>query len=148
GVCVNRAPAITAIDPFADPGAEPRPALLTTQPDTDVLLNMLVEDDGLPLGSKVSLTWKKTSGPGVVTFASSSAASTRARFSALGEYELELSGSDGEATGVTRVKVTVSNTPRQSPPPVPTAATGEKPSDVYVKMMRDINAAAQATRRD
>jgi len=46
-------------------------------------------------------------GPGKVTFADPNQPVTRARFSAVGVYELELSGSDTEHNNALKIKVTV-----------------------------------------
>ncbi len=43
----------------------------------------------------LAMSWTKASGPGVVTFGSSSAAATTATFSAAGDYVLRLTASDG-----------------------------------------------------
>ncbi|HEY3044161.1 MAG TPA: hypothetical protein VGJ39_09060, partial [Vicinamibacterales bacterium] len=58
-----------------------------------------------PRGGALTIGWKKISGPGEVTFAAPSSATTRAKFSAAGRYELELSATDGERA--TSVKVIV-----------------------------------------
>jgi len=58
-----------------------------------------VVDDGLPTGSTLITTWSKMSGPGVVTFGSSSAQSTTAIFSTAGTYVLRLTANDGSLSG-------------------------------------------------
>jgi hypothetical protein len=110
GVCVNRAPAIQVINPQADinAGADTVGATaFATRLDQELTLNGEVEDDGLPRGSKLTVSWKKVSGPGSVTFSDPAQPVTRARFSAEGVYELELSGSDTEHTNGVKIKVTV-----------------------------------------
>src|SRR5206468_505318 len=47
-------------------------------------------DDALPIGSTLTTTWSKVSGPGTVTFGNVSARSTTASFSASGSYVLRL----------------------------------------------------------
>lgn len=110
GVCVNRAPAIQVINPQADvnAGADTLAATaFSTRLGQEVLLNGSVEDDGLPRESKLSIAWKMLSGPGTVTFANASQPATRARFSAVGVYELELSGTDTEHRNAVKIRVTV-----------------------------------------
>jgi hypothetical protein len=46
-----------------------------------------------------------------VTFTSAAAATTRAKFSAPGKYEVELSATDGQKTSRTTVAVTVTAAP-------------------------------------
>jgi hypothetical protein len=72
-----------------------------------LILNGDVQDDGLPRESRLIVAWKKVSGPGAVAFSSIDTAITRATFTVPGEYELELTGSDGEKTRSVRVKVVV-----------------------------------------
>ena len=48
------------------------------------------------------------SGPGAVTFSDAASGATRAKFSAAGAYEIELSATDGDKTNTLRVNVTVS----------------------------------------
>jgi len=110
GVCVNRAPAIQVINPQADvnAGADTLAATsFSTRLDQEVSLSGSVEDDGLPRESKLAISWKMLSGPGTVTFSEPGQPVTRARFSAVGVYELELSGTDGEHTNSVKIKVTV-----------------------------------------
>jgi hypothetical protein len=110
GVCVNRAPAIQVINPQADvnAGADTLAATsFSTRLDQEVSLSGSVEDDGLPRESKLAISWKMLSGPGTVSFADPSQAVTRARFSALGVYELELSGTDSEHRSAVKIRVTV-----------------------------------------
>ncbi len=60
-------------------------------------LSGTVADDGLP-SNTLTATWSTVSGPGTVTFANASAASTTATFSAAGSYTLRLTASDGAAS--------------------------------------------------
>jgi RHS repeat-associated protein len=53
-------------------------------------------DDGLPLGSTLTLLWRQVSGPGTVSFTNPTAAATTATFSSPGFYTLALSGNDGQ----------------------------------------------------
>ena len=110
GVCVNRAPAIQVINPLADVNAGADTLAATSfeaRLDRDLPLNGSVEDDGLPRGGRVTVSWKKVGGPGEVTFSNSSQPATRARFSVAGVYELELSATDTEHTNSVKIKVTV-----------------------------------------
>ncbi|MBI5831518.1 MAG: glycoside hydrolase family 127 protein [Armatimonadetes bacterium] len=63
-------------------------------------------DDGKPLPTP-RLRWAKTAGPGTVTFGDATAASTWARFSALGDYELTLTADDGDLRGRDALRVRV-----------------------------------------
>jgi hypothetical protein len=117
GVCVNRAPSIQVINPLADvnAGADTLAATnFAARVDQDLTLNGSVEDDGLPRGGKLVMAWKKLSGPGEVTFTDDTVAATRARFSAPGVYELELSALDSVQSSSVKVKVTVQ--PAQAQP--------------------------------
>jgi len=67
-------------------------------------------DDGLPTGSTLSRTWSMVNGPGNVTFASASAASTTATFSAAGSYTLRLSATDGALSASDDVIINVNAT--------------------------------------
>ena len=110
GVCVNRAPAIQVINPQADvnAGADTLAATsFSTRLNQEVSLNGSVEDDGLPRESKLTIAWKMLSGPGTVTFTEPNLATTRARFSAVGVYELELSGTDSEHRNAVKIRVMV-----------------------------------------
>src|ERR1017187_4588972 len=59
------------------------------------LLNGVVTDDGLPVGSTLSLQWTKYYGPGTVTFANPMSAETAVTFSTNGLYVLKLTADDG-----------------------------------------------------
>ncbi|MES2570680.1 MAG: Ig-like domain-containing protein, partial [Verrucomicrobiota bacterium] len=83
------------------------PAQQITQPSPATLAGT-VTDDGLPNGSILSLSWSKVSGPGNVIFSQPNNALTQASFSAPGEYELRLIGSDGVLAGRAQVRINVS----------------------------------------
>jgi hypothetical protein len=68
----------------------------------------MVTDDNLPSGTLTS-AWSVVTGPGAVTFADASHASTTATFSTTGVYVLRLTGSDGQFSVSDDVSVTVSN---------------------------------------
>jgi RHS repeat-associated protein len=67
-----------------------------------------VSDDGLPVGGALTIGWAAISGPGVVTFANSSSASTTATFSQPGSYDLRLTVSDSQLTASSDMTVMVS----------------------------------------
>jgi len=104
GVCVNRSPNLqVVVSPFEAPAIAD--VEMQAKVGVELAINAQVEDDGLPRGGTVTTAWKKISGPGEVTFSSTTTGPTRAKFAAPGAYELELSASDGEKTN--RLKVTV-----------------------------------------
>jgi RHS repeat-associated protein/uncharacterized repeat protein (TIGR01451 family) len=79
-------------------------------------LSALATDDKQPAGSTLTLAWSKVSGPGNVTFANATAATTTATFSAAGEYVLRLTASDTALTGADELAVKV--LPVNQPPVV------------------------------
>jgi RHS repeat-associated protein/uncharacterized repeat protein (TIGR01451 family) len=84
------------------------------QPANTVTLNGVITDDGLPAGGTLTASWSMVTGPGIVTFANSSSASTAATFSTIGVYVLRLTGSDSQLTAQSDVTVTVK--PANLPP--------------------------------
>lgn len=101
-VCVNRAPVAHVVSMLGE-----AVTALTATAGQDLPINGTVEDDGLPRGSRLTVAWKKISGPGDVKFSSTSTGPTRANFSAAGEYQIELSATDGEKQTATRIAVSV-----------------------------------------
>ena len=100
----NRAPEVNA-------GAD----LAITIPGT-ARLNGTATDDGLPLGSTLTVAWTQVSGPGTTTFANPASAITNATFSEAGVYVLRLSASDTELTSTDELTVTVNPAaPNQAP---------------------------------
>jgi hypothetical protein len=76
-----------------------------------VSLKGKVKDDKLPRPpGKVTSTWTEVSGPGTVTFAKASSASTTAKFSAAGTYVLRLTADDGELQTTDEVTINVGPT--------------------------------------
>lgn len=73
-------------------------------------LSGAVRDDGKPQPAP-TLRWSKESGPGKVTFADTSSATTTAKFSKPGHYVLKLTADDGQTPASGTVSVTV------TPPP-------------------------------
>jgi hypothetical protein len=102
GVCLNRAPAVSVL------GLGRGAAGLTVTLPAEAHLFGSVADEGLPRGAALAVAWKQRSGPGTVTFSDASAAATRAAFSAPGVYELDLTASDSQLSGSTKVTVAVS----------------------------------------
>lgn len=92
--------------PIVDAGADQ----LITLPG-NAQLNGTVTDDGLPTPAKLTVEWSKLSGPGTATFANPMAEDTMATFSLNGEYVLQLTANDGEASTSTLVKITVNQPP-------------------------------------
>ena len=107
GSCVNRTPIVQLIAPGADASVADVTPSFTARLGSPLVLNGEVQDDGLPRDGKLVITWKKIAGPGNVAFSSTDTAATRATFSAPGEYELELTGNDGEKSGAVKVRVSV-----------------------------------------
>lgn len=101
-VCVNRPPLAHVISALGEPQTT-----LAARAGQELPINGRVEDDGLPRGSRVAVAWKKISGPGAVAFTSPAAAATRATFAAPGDYEIELSATDGEKSAATKITVRV-----------------------------------------
>jgi hypothetical protein len=88
--------------PVVDPG----PNQTNRLPAAPTLLGT-VSDDGLPVGSALSINWSKVSGPGTVTFGSATQSASTASFSASGTYVLQLQASDSQYTVNSNVTVTV-----------------------------------------
>jgi len=88
-----------------------------TLPTNSVTLNGTATDDGLPNGTLV-IAWSFISGPGTVTFSSSTTAVTTATFSSAGTYVLQLSANDSQYTSYSQVTVTVKPAPANQPPAV------------------------------
>lgn len=98
GTLTNQPPAVNA-----------GPDKNTTLPNDTVTLNGTATDDGLPMGSTLSVQWSKVSGPGNVAFSQPNSASTNATFSVVGNYVLELRASDSMLTSTDTVLVSVAN---------------------------------------
>lgn len=65
-------------------------------PTNSVVLNGVVDDDGLPVGVELAITWDTVEGPGVATFDPDDASVTTATFPVAGRYTLELCADDSE----------------------------------------------------
>jgi hypothetical protein len=106
GVCLNQPPTVRVLGVTSRPD---HPATLSVAPQEDLNLFGSAHDEGLPRGKGLAVEWKLLKGPdgGTVTFTVPGAARTRARFSASGVYELELSATDSEFVRSTRIHVNV-----------------------------------------
>ncbi|HET7437334.1 MAG TPA: PKD domain-containing protein [Thermoanaerobaculia bacterium] len=89
-------------------------------PQTTATLNATITDDGLPAGAPVTVKWSIVSGPGSVTFANDTSATTTASFGALGLYVLRVTASDSEYTRSSDVTIAVE--PVNQAPMVPGGA--------------------------
>ena len=148
-VCANHAPNVQVGGVFNanadvnvnDPGAEllPPPTNYATALDRELNLPGLVNDDDLPREAKVSVSWRKVSGPGDVVFSSPTTAATNAKFSAPGLYELELAANDTEKSGSAKIRVNV------AAPGQPVIVTEKAPDD-YSNAMKNIQASSTALR--
>jgi hypothetical protein len=107
GVCLNRAPQVRVLG--SSGGGRGKPATLAVGASVGERFSLFgsVNDEGLPRTGKLAIVWKQLNGPGTATFENAAAARTRARFSAPGSYELELTATDGELSASTRVVITV-----------------------------------------
>jgi RHS repeat-associated protein len=73
-------------------------------------------DDGLPIGSTLTIAWSVVSGSGPVVFSAPTQPISQASFTAAGTYDLRLSANDTQYTSTSDVIITV--TPPQNQPPV------------------------------
>ncbi|HSA28273.1 MAG TPA: PKD domain-containing protein [Phycisphaerae bacterium] len=95
--------AVTITDNDSAPNLAPivsaGPNKYVVLPANSVTLSGAMTDDRTPNPpAALTATWSKVSGPGTVSFANASAASTSASFSAAGTYVLQLTGNDGVLT--------------------------------------------------
>jgi len=98
--------------PLVDAG----PDQTITLPTDTAILNATATDDGLPVNSTLTASWRKVSGPGSVTFADSTSLTTSATFVDPGDYVLELKVSDGQLFSTDTLTITV--IPRNQAPTV------------------------------
>jgi hypothetical protein len=147
-ICANHAPNVqvggvfnaNAVDDVNAPGQEARAvSSFATSLDRELALPGLVNDDNLPRGNKVAILWKKLTGPGTVTFSSTTTAATRVKFSAAGIYDLELSANDGDKGSTAAIRVNVVE------PGKPLVVT-ERAPDGYMDAMKKIQAGQTALR--
>lgn len=98
-VTVNAAPVVSAGD-----------TQTITLPDV-ATLNGSATDDRLPVGSVLSVSWEKLSGPGAVVFDDAHSVATTASFSQSGVYVLRLTATDSLVSRDSDVTVTVNHVP-------------------------------------
>ncbi len=115
---LNQAQPNTA--PFVYAGA----AQATASPAT---LAGMVEDDDLPTGSTLSLTWSKVSGPGTVTFSDATRKDAQASFSVNGNYVLRLTATDGQLQSFDNVNLVINGVSNSPPTVAATAAATPNP---------------------
>jgi peptidoglycan/xylan/chitin deacetylase (PgdA/CDA1 family) len=97
GVVANQAPVVNA-----------GPDKSITLPESSVIIDATVTDDGLPLvPGKVAVTWSKASGPGSVSFVNAFAIDTGVSFSVSGTYVLQLVANDGALSSADTMTVVV-----------------------------------------
>jgi hypothetical protein len=138
GVCFRADDASISLQPTVGPPSNQPPAT-AAGPDQAVTLpnaatlSGAVTDDGLP-DAATTAAWSVVSGPGTVTFADPSQASTTALFSAAGTYLLRLTGSDGELSTQDDVTVTVSDGGGGTPPSVLDVPIGISADDAEERM--------------
>jgi hypothetical protein len=96
GTAANHPPAVSA-----------GPNQTVTLPTNAVTLNGAATDDGIPLGSSLTVAWTQVSGPAGVAFATSTSVVTNATFPGVGTYTLQLAASDSALTSTSITTVTV-----------------------------------------
>ena len=92
---------VVNMPPCANAGTDQKITTLTTT------LQGAAGDDGDPVGGALTTTWRKISGPGVVTFANANALTTAATFGASGMYVLRLVANDTQLQTTDDVKINV-----------------------------------------
>jgi RHS repeat-associated protein len=109
-----------------------QPPVVNAGPDSPAFLDAVntlhgaVNDDGLPLGSTITVHWELVSGPGTATFGQVDQLDTTVQFSAPGAYLLRLTASDSDATGTDQV--VLSAYPVLNHPPVVDAGADQQVS--------------------
>lgn len=106
GVCLNRPPEVRVLGSIRKRG-EPTTLATPFSAGTRESLFGSLNDEGLPRGGTLRANWKQVSGPAPAAFEDAQAARTHVVFPAPGQYVLELTGSDGELSGSTRVTANV-----------------------------------------
>lgn len=82
-----------------------------------------VSDDDLPTTTPPTLLWTMVSGPGIVTFSSSTSAATGLTFSTAGTYVLRLTADDGSLSSQSDIAITVSTDTEVPTTPIDIVAT-------------------------
>jgi hypothetical protein len=75
------------------------------------------------IGDPLTIQWTKISGPGTVTFASTSSAATTAKFSAIGNYVLRLTATESGPDGLSNYDEVSVNVANLNQPPVLTVTS-------------------------
>ena len=83
------------------------PDQIITPPMNTIRLNGSAEDDGMPAGVPLSVTWTQISGPVDALINDRTSAVTTATFTAQGTYVLRLTASDSQFTVSDEVEITV-----------------------------------------
>jgi RHS repeat-associated protein len=96
--------------PTVDAGAD----RAITLPINNLALIGVASDDGLPVGTSLTINWSKVSGPGTVSFGNAQTLITSASFSMAGTYTLRLTANDSEFAISDDVVITV-NATNQAP---------------------------------
>ncbi len=137
----------------ADGGGDPPPTELNRMPTVNagpdrsvtlpdgVTLAGQVSDDGLPVGSTLTLLWQQVSGPAPAGIVSPTLASSAITFLNAGVYVFRLQANDGEFVDSDEVRITVS----AAPPPPNTAPLVDAGPDASVTLPAAITLAATAT---
>ncbi len=76
----------------------------------NVSVNGTATDDGLPIGSALSVSWSQVSGLGRASFVNAHSLSTSVSFSGPGSYTLRLTATDGTLSTTDDLRVTISST--------------------------------------
>jgi plastocyanin len=114
---------------------------------SDAILDGTVIDEGLPSGI-VTTIWTKDSGPGVVIFDDSTMVDTTASLSAVGQYVLRLTASDGSQSAFDELLVTVISAPSSPDVGVPsgTSVPGcETTNECYIPYEIFVNVGDEVT---
>jgi RHS repeat-associated protein len=103
---------ITVLASNAPPFVYAGPNLNITNPSIaatpfGIVLQGLVTDDGYPLGGSLIATWSVVSGAGPVIFADVNLTNTIATFTQPGNYQLQLTATDGQLTSSSNVTITI-----------------------------------------
>ena len=93
GVCINTSPTIFVASRMEAVVGEPLEVVAR------------IGDDGLPRESQLSIRWRKVSGPSDIAISAADAEVMSVTFSSPGEYELEVSATDGEMSREATVAV-------------------------------------------
>src|SRR5207249_165968 len=77
------------------------------------------------VGSTLTVSWSKVTGPGTVTLGNANVLSTTASFSAAGTYSLRLTASDSAVSTTSERRVGVKSTPAVNQPPTVNAGAAQ-----------------------